>query len=128
MPRTSASGDDTVVGQTVLSTTVDPSSGIGATHSASSSDVNKTVDAGKLDLASRKDRRSAQEGCCCGEYFPKKASVSGDDACPQIWHQGICPNKSSCISSLELVCVGSILNLVVCNYFVFAEMRSWERT
>ena len=44
------SGDDTAVGQTVPSTTVDPSSGIGATHSASSSDVNKTVDAGKLAM------------------------------------------------------------------------------
>ena len=43
MPRTSSSGDDTAVGQTVPSTTVDPSSGIEATHSASSSDVNKTV-------------------------------------------------------------------------------------
>ena len=48
MPRTSASGDDAVVEQTVPSTTVDSSSGIGATHSASSSDVDKTVDAGKL--------------------------------------------------------------------------------
>ena len=34
------------------------------------------------------------------------------------------PNKSSCVSSLELVCVGSVLNLVVCNYFIFAEMQS----
>ena len=50
MPRTSSSGDDTAVGQTVHSTTVDPSSGIGTTHSASSSDVNKTVDAGKLAM------------------------------------------------------------------------------
>ena len=48
MPRASVSGDDTAVGQTVPSTTVDPSSGIRATHSASSSDINKTVDAGKL--------------------------------------------------------------------------------
>ena len=48
MPRTSSSGDDTVVGQTIPTTTVDPSSEIGATPSASSSDVDKTVDAGKL--------------------------------------------------------------------------------
>ena len=48
MPRTSSTGDDTAVVQTVPSTTVDPSSGIGATPSASSSDINKTVDAGKL--------------------------------------------------------------------------------
>ena len=47
MPRTSASGDDAAVEQTVPSTTVDPSSGIGATHSVSSSDVNTTGDAGK---------------------------------------------------------------------------------
>ena len=48
IPRMLSSGDDTAVGQTVPSTTVDPSSGIGATPSASSSDVDKTVDAGKL--------------------------------------------------------------------------------
>ena len=101
MPRTSSSGDDTAVGQTVPSTIVDPSSGIGATPSASSSDVDKAVDAGKLAMIAKPARK--------------------------IWHQGICPNKSSCISSLELICVGSILNLVVCNYFVSAEMRSWER-
>ena len=47
MPRISSSGDDTVVEQTVPSTTVDPSSGTGATPSASSSDVNIMVDAGK---------------------------------------------------------------------------------
>ena len=57
MPRTSSSGDDTAVGQTVPSTTVDPSSGIGATHSASSSDVNKTVDAGKLAMITKPARR-----------------------------------------------------------------------
>src|SRR6185312_3795398 len=53
MPRTSPSGDDTAVGQTVPSTTVDPSSGIGATHSASSFDINKTVDAGKLAMIAK---------------------------------------------------------------------------
>ena len=47
MPRISASGDDIVVGQSVSSTTVDPSSGTGATALASSSDVNKVIDAGK---------------------------------------------------------------------------------
>ena len=47
MPRIVSSKDDIVVGQTVHSTTVDPSSGIGATPSASSSDVDKTVNAGK---------------------------------------------------------------------------------
>ena len=47
MPRISSSGDDTVVERTVPSTTVDPSSGTGATPSVSSSDVNKVIDAGK---------------------------------------------------------------------------------
>ena len=47
MPQISSSKDDTVVEQTVPSTTVDPSSGTEATPSASSSDVNITVDAGK---------------------------------------------------------------------------------
>ena len=45
MPRISSSRDDTVVEQTVPSTTVDPSSGTGATPSASSSDANKVIDA-----------------------------------------------------------------------------------
>ena len=48
MPRIVSSGDDIVVGQTVPSAIVDPSSGIGATPSVSSSDADKTVDAGKL--------------------------------------------------------------------------------
>ena len=47
MPRISSSRDDTAVGQTVPSTTVDPSSGTGATPSASRSDVNISVDAGR---------------------------------------------------------------------------------
>ena len=55
MPRTSSSGDDTAEGQIVPSTTVDPSSG--ATHSASSSDVNKTVDAGKLAVIAKPARK-----------------------------------------------------------------------
>jgi len=57
MPQTSSSGDDTAVGQTVPSTTVDPSSGIGATHLASSSDVNKTIDAGKLAMITKPARK-----------------------------------------------------------------------
>ena len=57
MPRTSASGDGAAVEQTIPSTTVDPSSGIGATHSASSSDINKTVDAGKLAMIAQSARK-----------------------------------------------------------------------
>ena len=62
MPRTSASGDDAVVEQTVPSTTVDPSCGIGATHSASSSDINKTVDAGKLAMIAKPARKFGMKG------------------------------------------------------------------
>ena len=40
MPRTAASGDDAVVGQTVPSTTTDLSKGTGTTRPASSSNVN----------------------------------------------------------------------------------------
>lgn len=50
MPRTSASGDDTMVGQSVPSTIVDPSKGTGTTFSTSSSDVNKAGDASKQAL------------------------------------------------------------------------------
>jgi len=57
MPWISSSGDDTAVGQTVPSTTMDPSSGIGATPSASSSDVDKTVDAGKLAVITKLARK-----------------------------------------------------------------------
>ena len=45
MPRTSAFGDDAVVGQTVPSTTVDLSKGTGTTRPASSSNVDKASDA-----------------------------------------------------------------------------------
>ena len=62
VPRTSASGDDAAVEQTVPSTTVHPSSGIGATHSASSSDVNKTVDAGKLAVTTKPARKFGIKG------------------------------------------------------------------
>ena len=53
MPRISASGDDTVVGQSVPSTIVDPSSGTGATLSTSSSNVNKAIDAGKQAMVTK---------------------------------------------------------------------------
>ena len=62
MPRSSSFGDDTVVVQTVPSTTVDQSSGIGATHSSSSSDINKTVDAGKLAMIAKPARRFGIKG------------------------------------------------------------------
>ena len=62
MPRTSASRDDTAVGQTIPSTTVDPSSGTGATHSASSSDVNITGDAGKRAIVAKPARRFGIKG------------------------------------------------------------------
>ena len=62
MPRVSLSGDDTAVGQTVPSTTVDPSSGIGATLSASSSDVNIIGDAGKRAIVAEPARRFGIKG------------------------------------------------------------------
>ena len=62
MPWILVSGDDTAVGQTVPSTTVDPSSGIGTTPSASSSDINKTVDAGKLAVIAKPAHNLASRG------------------------------------------------------------------
>ena len=62
MPWISASGDDAAVEQAVPSTTVDPSSGIGATHSASSSDVNKTIDADKLAVIAKPVGKFGIEG------------------------------------------------------------------
>jgi len=62
MPRIVSSGDDIVVGQTVPSTTVDPSSGIGATPSASNSDVDKTVDVGKLAVITKPARKFVIKG------------------------------------------------------------------
>ena len=62
MPRISSSGDDTVVEQTVPSTTVDPSSGIGATPSVSSSDINITVDAGKRAMIIKLARKFGIKG------------------------------------------------------------------
>ena len=62
MPRIVSSGDDIVVGQTVASAIEDPSSGIGATPSASSSDADKTVDAGKLAIIAKPARRFSVKG------------------------------------------------------------------
>ena len=62
MPRASASGDDTVVGQSVLSTTVDSSKRTGTTLSASSSDVNKAGDAGKQALVVKPARKFGIKG------------------------------------------------------------------
>ena len=57
MPRTSASGDDAMVGQTVPSTTVHPSKGSGTILPASSSNVNNTDDAGKQAVIMRPSRK-----------------------------------------------------------------------
>ena len=62
MPRISSSGDDTVVQQTVPSTTVDPSSGTGTTLSASSSDVNTASDAGKKAMVVKPARKFGIKG------------------------------------------------------------------
>ena len=62
MPRTTSSVDDTAMGQTIPSTTVDTSSGIGATPSASSSDVDKAVDAGKLAMIAKPARKFGIKG------------------------------------------------------------------
>jgi len=62
MPWTSASGDDTVVGQSVPSTTVDSSKGTGTTLSVSSSDVNKTGDAGKHAIVVKPTRKFGIKG------------------------------------------------------------------
>ena len=62
VPRISSSRDDTAVGQTVPSTTVDPSSGTGATPSASSSDVNVAGDAGKRAMIVKPARKFGIKG------------------------------------------------------------------
>jgi len=62
MPQTSASRDDVVVGQSVPSTTVDPSKGTGTTLSASSFDVNKAGDAGKQALVVKPGRKFGIKG------------------------------------------------------------------
>ena len=62
MTRTSASGDDAVVGQTIPSTTVDPSSGTGTTLSVSSSDVNVAGNAGKQAMIVKLARKFGIKG------------------------------------------------------------------
>jgi len=62
MPRTAASGDDAVVGQTVPSTTVDLSKGTGTTPPASSSNVDKAGDAGKQALMVKPARKFGIKG------------------------------------------------------------------
>ena len=57
MPRTAASGDDAVVGQTVPSTTVDLSKGTGTTLPVSSSNVDKAGDAGNQAVITRPARK-----------------------------------------------------------------------
>ena len=57
VPRTSAPGDDAVVGQTVPSTTVDSSKGTGTTHPMSSSNVDKAGDAGKQAVIVKPSRK-----------------------------------------------------------------------
>jgi len=62
MPRTSASGDDTVVGQSVPSTTVDSSKGTGTTHPVSSFSVDKPGDACKQALIMKRARKFGIKG------------------------------------------------------------------
>ena len=62
VPRTSAPGDDAVVGQTVPSTTVDSSKGTGTTLPASSSNVVKAGDAGKQALIVKPARKFGIKG------------------------------------------------------------------
>ena len=62
MPWIPSSRDDTAVGQTVPFTTMDPSNGIRATPSASSSDVDKTIDAGKLAVITKPARKFGIKG------------------------------------------------------------------
>jgi len=62
MPQISSFGDDTAVGQTVPSITVDPLSVAGATLSASSSDVNVAGEAGKRAMIVKPARRFGIKG------------------------------------------------------------------
>ena len=57
MPWTSASGDDAVVGQTIPSTTADPSKGTGTTLLASNSNVEDVGSAGKQAVILRPTRK-----------------------------------------------------------------------
>ena len=62
MPQTSASGDDTAVGQTVPSTTVDPLKGTRTTLPSSSSNIDKVDDAGKQTLVVKPARKFGIKG------------------------------------------------------------------
>ena len=57
MPRTSTSGDDVVVGQTIPSTTVDPSKGTGTTLPASSSNVDNAGNMGSQAVIVKPTRK-----------------------------------------------------------------------
>ena len=57
MPRTSTSGDDAVVGQTIPSTTVDPSKGTGTTLPASSSNVDNAGNMGSQAIIVKPTRK-----------------------------------------------------------------------
>ena len=57
MPWTSASEDDAVVGQTIPSTTMDPSKGTRTTLPVSSSNVQNAGDAGKQAVILRPARK-----------------------------------------------------------------------
>ena len=62
MPRTIASGDDAMVGQTVPCTIMDSSKGTGTTHPASSSNIDKAGDAGKQALIVKPARKFGIKG------------------------------------------------------------------
>ena len=62
MPWTSEYGDDAAMKQTVPSTIMDPSSGIGAAPSVSNSEVDKTVEAGKLAVITKPARKFGIKG------------------------------------------------------------------
>ena len=62
MSRTSSCGDDAMVGQTVPSTTVDPSKGTRTTLPASSSNVDKAGDASKQAVIVRPPRKFGIKG------------------------------------------------------------------
>ena len=62
MPWITSSRDDTVMRQTVPSTTVDPSSRTGTTLSVSSSDVNTAGDAGKKAMVVKPARKFGIKG------------------------------------------------------------------
>ena len=57
MPRTSASGDDAVVGRTIPSATMDLPKGTGTTQPASSSNVDNAGDMGNQAVIVRPTRK-----------------------------------------------------------------------